>query len=349
MPFLWWLHQEPVGWAVWAAWAVLCTTDLFDGVLARRHGRTRSGAFLDPLADKVLVLGGMSTLVIAGSLWWVPVAIIAVREVAMSVYRTYVGRRGVSVPANRPAKVKTLVPVRRRRYCDAPSDGRAPARRRDVRVGRGRADARDRRAVRGRGSAAARRVAGAGSRRPSHSSVRCEVVAVGTELLLGQIVDTNSSWIGQHLADIGINSHFQTKVGDNLDRIVGALRTALARSDAVIVCGGLGPTQDDITREAIAAVMNVPLERDEAMVDTIAEMFMSRGRDFPMSNARQADKPVGSEFIVNPMGTAPGLICPVGLKVVYAVPGVPYEMEDMLQAGRAARPAAPLRFGLDDS
>ena len=107
LPFLWWLHREPVGWGVWAAWAVLCTTDLFDGVLARRHGRTRSGAFLDPLADKVLVLGGMSTLVVAGSLWWVPVAIIAAREVAMSVYRTYVGRRGVSIPANRPAKVKT--------------------------------------------------------------------------------------------------------------------------------------------------------------------------------------------------------------------------------------------------
>src|SRR5438270_7928536 len=99
-------------------------------------------------------------------------------------------------------------------------------------------------------------------------AVRCEVVAVGTELLLGQVVDTNSAWIGERLALVGIDSHFQTKVGDNQARIVLALRTALARSDAVIVCGGLGPTQDDITREAVAEVMNVPFRRDEAMVES---------------------------------------------------------------------------------
>src|SRR5213079_1248913 len=103
----------------------------------------------------------------------------------------------------------------------------------------------------------------------ARSAVRCEVVAVGTELLLGQIVDTNSSWIGEQLALAGIDSHFQTKVGDNLDRIVLALRTALARSDAVVVCGGLGPTPDDITREAIAIVTNVPLVRDDAMIERI--------------------------------------------------------------------------------
>src|SRR5919205_355765 len=108
--------------------------------------------------------------------------------------------------------------------------------------------------------------------------MRCEVVAIGTELLLGQVVDTNSSWIGEHLALAGIDSHFQTKVGDNLERIVLAIRTALARSDAVIVCGGLGPTQDDITREALAAVMNVPLRRDEAMIEHIRTLFGSRGR-----------------------------------------------------------------------
>ena len=92
--------------------------------------------------------------------------------------------------------------------------------------------------------------------------MNCEVVAVGTELLLGQIVDTNSSWIGERLALAGIDSHFQTKVGDNLARIVSVLRLALGRSDAVIMCGGLGPTQDDITREAIAEVMGVALKRD---------------------------------------------------------------------------------------
>lgn len=88
--------------------------------------------------------------------------------------------------------------------------------------------------------------------------MRCEVIAVGTELLLGQIVDTNSAWIGEQLALAGIDSNFQTKVGDNLGRMVAAIRLALERADAVILCGGLGPTQDDITREAIAEVMGCP-------------------------------------------------------------------------------------------
>lgn len=173
--------------------------------------------------------------------------------------------------------------------------------------------------------------------------MNCEVLAVGTELLLGQVVDTNSAWIGEVLAEAGIDSHFQVKVGDNLERIVLALRTALARSDAVICCGGLGPTQDDITREAIAVVMNVPLERDPGMVAAIEAMFAGRGRAFPPSNVRQADRPVGASFIHQTKGTAPGLICPVGQKVVYAVPGVPYEMKDMLE--RAVVPDLVARSG----
>jgi nicotinamide-nucleotide amidase len=160
--------------------------------------------------------------------------------------------------------------------------------------------------------------------------MRCEVVAVGTELLLGQVVDTNSAWIGEQLALAGIDSHFQTKVGDNQARMVLAIREALARNEAVIVCGGLGPTQDDITREAIAEVMNVGLVRDPEVIETIRAMFGSRGRDMSPSNERQADRPEGAELIANPVGTAPGLICPVGHKVVYAVPGVPYEMKDMV-------------------
>jgi nicotinamide-nucleotide amidase len=173
--------------------------------------------------------------------------------------------------------------------------------------------------------------------------VRCEVVAIGTELLLGQIVDTNSSWIGEHLALIGIDSHFQTKVGDNLERMVLAIRTALARSDAVIVCGGLGPTQDDITRDAIAAVMNVPLHRDEEMVDTIRSFFGARGREMADNNMRQADIPEGATFIPQKRGTAPGLICPVGHKVVYAIPGVPHEMVEMME--RAILPDLKSRSG----
>ncbi|MDQ1404178.1 MAG: nicotinamide-nucleotide amidase, partial [Actinomycetota bacterium] len=174
-------------------------------------------------------------------------------------------------------------------------------------------------------------------------SLRCEVVAIGTELLLGQIVDTNSSWMGERLALAGIDTHFQTKVGDNQVRMVQAIRIALSRSDAVIVCGGLGPTQDDITREAIAEVMNVPLQRDEAIVDMIRAMFESRGREMTANNARQADVPVGATIIEQRRGTAPGLICPVGHKVIYAVPGVPYEMEEMLE--RAIIPDLRARSG----
>lgn len=158
-------------------------------------------------------------------------------------------------------------------------------------------------------------------------------MAVGTELLLGQIADTNSAWLGEHLAAAGVSSHFHQAVGDNHERIVLAFRTALARSDGVIVCGGLGPTHDDITREAIAEVMNVPIHRDEEVVDRIRTLFTSRGRDMPPSNLRQADVPEGAAIIPQTKGTAPGLICPVGQKVVYAVPGVPYEMADMFERG----------------
>ena len=161
--------------------------------------------------------------------------------------------------------------------------------------------------------------------------MRIEIVAVGTELLLGQIADTNSKWMGEHLAAIGVASHFHQAVGDNQERIVLALRTALARSDGVIVCGGLGPTHDDITRDAIAEVMHVPLHRDEQVVEAIRAMFGARGRPMPGSNLRQADVPEGAAVIPQTMGTAPGLICPLGHKVVYAVPGVPYEMSDMFE------------------
>jgi nicotinamide-nucleotide amidase len=174
--------------------------------------------------------------------------------------------------------------------------------------------------------------------------LRCEVVAVGTELLLGQIVDTNSSWIGEQLALAGIDSHFQTKVGDNLDRIVSVLRLALERSDAVIVCGGLGPTHDDITRDAIAQVMGVRLELDDAVAARIEAMFSSRGRRMAANNLRQAEVPIGATAIHDPQpGTAPGLICPIGDKVLYAVPGVPHEMREII--GGAVLPDLRARSG----
>ncbi len=160
--------------------------------------------------------------------------------------------------------------------------------------------------------------------------MRCDVLAIGTELLLGQIVDTNSTWIGEQLAASGIDSFEHRAVGDNQARIVRALNDQLGRADAVIVCGGLGPTQDDVTRDALAELMGVELVRDEALVSHIAEMFHVRARDMPQNNLRQADIPVGGAAIPNPVGTAPGLRCEVGDKVVYAVPGVPYEMKRMI-------------------
>ena len=173
------------------------------------------------------------------------------------------------------------------------------------------------------------------------------MVAVGTELLLGQIVDTNSSWIGEQLALAGIDSHFQTKVGDNLGRMTEALEQALDRSEAVIVCGGLGPTPDDITRHAIAAVMGTELHRDHAVAERIRAMFYRRDRQMPANNLQQADVPAGARVMDVQPGTAPGLICPVGRsgesgassgddvtaggeKVIYAVPGVPWEMKQMV-------------------
>src|SRR5215212_12087423 len=179
------------------------------------------------------------------------------------------------------------------------------------------------------------------------SDLQCEVLAVGTELLLGQITDTNSAWIGARLAECGIDSLWQTKVGDNHARIVEALRTALRRRDSVIITGGLGPTQDDITREALAEVMGVELVRDEAVLERIRAMFAGRGRAMPESNARQADVPVGASVIEQRRGTAPGLMCEVGEgKVAYAVPGVPHEMAEMLD--RAVLPDLRSRGGVSE-
>ncbi len=166
--------------------------------------------------------------------------------------------------------------------------------------------------------------------------MKVEVLAIGTELLLGQIVDTNSSWIGQQLAAAGLDSHFQTKVGDNPERIREALRLALDRSDAVICCGGLGPTQDDITREMIAEFMGAELVQDDAVSTRIRAMFEDRGRIMPENNLKQALIPVGASPIPQQPGTAPGLVCPIPAtdsrpeRVIYAVPGVPYEMKEMI-------------------
>lgn len=177
--------------------------------------------------------------------------------------------------------------------------------------------------------------------------MRCDIVAVGTELLLGQIVDTNSAWLGEQLAAAGLATHVHVKVGDNVGRIERVLRERLAEADAVIMCGGLGPTHDDLTREAIAGVMGAALEPDAEVADAIRAMFRTRGRAMPDNNLRQALVPVGAIVIPQTTGTAPGLICPVSVdgedKVVYAVPGVPHELREMV--GRAVLPDLVGRAG----
>jgi nicotinamide-nucleotide amidase len=166
--------------------------------------------------------------------------------------------------------------------------------------------------------------------------VRVETLAVGTELLLGDIVNGNAAWLGRELAAHGFDVVAGAAVGDNIDRIADAIRDALARSDALIITGGLGPTQDDLTRDAMALVAGVGLARDQAIVAALEQRARGLGRDLPERNLRQADVPVGAAVLDNDRGTAPGLQMDVtdhgGTGVVYALPGVPHEMTAMFTA-----------------
>jgi len=164
---------------------------------------------------------------------------------------------------------------------------------------------------------------------PRGDDLRAEVVGIGTELLLGQISNTNAQEISQGLAGIGVDVHFHTVVGDNPERMTATISTALDRSDAVIITGGLGPTPDDITREAVAEVLGRPLERIEHLADNIRSVFAKLNRDMPEDNLRQADLPQGAEPI--PIeGTAPGFFIDDERGLVFALPGVPWEMRAML-------------------
>ena len=166
--------------------------------------------------------------------------------------------------------------------------------------------------------------------------MRCDVLAIGTELLLGQIVDTNSAWIGEQLAEAGIDTYDHRKIGDNLPRMVGALRGLVEEADAVIVCGGIGPTPDDVTREMIAEVMGVELERREELIDDIKRHLRFAGprddREQPSPGRhprrRRADHRIRS---APHRASAARSTLPDGrARVVYAVPGVPYEMQQMV-------------------
>ncbi|MGH8915117.1 MAG: competence/damage-inducible protein A, partial [Acidimicrobiia bacterium] len=157
-----------------------------------------------------------------------------------------------------------------------------------------------------------------------------EVIAVGTELLLGQIVNSNTSTMGAALAERGFDAHYQQTVGDNLDRIASAIEVALGRADAIIITGGIGPTQDDITREAVCAATGLEMVFSEEYASHLREWWARRGREMPESNLRQAHHPVGAELIPNPRGTAPGLALRHHGRWIFCVPGVPAEMEYLL-------------------
>lgn len=173
--------------------------------------------------------------------------------------------------------------------------------------------------------------------------MRAEVLSVGTELLLGDIINTNAAHIGQALASIGVDCFMHTAVGDNEMRIANAIGAALSRADAVIITGGIGPTQDDVTREAISAVTGRALIRDPKIEGNLRRRFAEFGRLMAETNVRQADVPDGASIIEQSWGTAPGLIVEHGNGVIYAVPGVPAEMEDML--ARAVLPDLLRRAG----
>lgn len=160
--------------------------------------------------------------------------------------------------------------------------------------------------------------------------MQAEVVSVGSELLLGQIVDTNSAVIGRHLAAIGLDLYYKTTVGDNLSRLTAVLRQALDRSEVVITTGGIGPTADDVTREAVAAATGRELEFSDHLMAQIEAFFRARGFKLSPSNRRQAFIPRGAIPIENPVGTAPAFVVEVGERCVITLPGVPREMEHLL-------------------
>jgi nicotinamide-nucleotide amidase len=164
--------------------------------------------------------------------------------------------------------------------------------------------------------------------------MRAEIIAIGDELTTGQRLDTNSQWLAERLTECGVEVAFHTTIGDNLPDNVAAFQAAVRRADVVVATGGLGPTADDLTRDALAAMSGVALVRDEASLEYIRGLFARRGRQMPERNAVQADFPLGSKPIPNEYGTAPGIDVRLEPTVgppcaLFALPGVPAEMKPM--------------------
>lgn len=155
------------------------------------------------------------------------------------------------------------------------------------------------------------------------------IITIGDELLIGQVVDTNSAWIGSTLSDHGMAVRERLAVADSLPDIQEALSRALSRSDVVIVTGGLGPTKDDITKHAVASFFGVTMHRDEEVFDHVRSLMAARGVEFNALNQGQADLPDGFSALHNAVGTAPGLFRDTGSALLFCLPGVPFEMKEL--------------------
>ncbi|HEY3417423.1 MAG TPA: competence/damage-inducible protein A, partial [Armatimonadota bacterium] len=159
--------------------------------------------------------------------------------------------------------------------------------------------------------------------------MHAEVLSIGTELLLGQITDTNAVYIAQRLAEVGVSLYYKSTVGDNPDRLAEVLTLARERSDLLICTGGLGPTEDDITAAGVARAFDEPLVLDEESARTLEEFFRQRGRPMTENQLKQAHIPRGARAIPNPVGTAPGFLLEKAGKTVIVMPGPPHEMHTM--------------------
>jgi len=157
-----------------------------------------------------------------------------------------------------------------------------------------------------------------------------EIICIGTELLLGDILNSNAQFLAQELAKLGIPHYYQTVVGDNLSRIHEVIKIASKRSQILIFTGGLGPTPDDLTTEAIATFFETPLEEKQEIIEDITQKFAERGRQMTVNNCKQALIPQSADILPNLTGTAPGIIWqPIPNLTIFTFPGVPSEMKQM--------------------
>jgi len=176
--------------------------------------------------------------------------------------------------------------------------------------------------------------------------VKAEIVSIGTELLLGQIVDTNANFLAQQLPALGLDLYYVSQVGDNLQRLADAFERGLERSDIIITSGGLGPTEDDLTREAIAQVMGEQLEIQPHLEEELRAFFVRRDRTMPERNVKQATTIPSGTYLPNPVGTAPGWWVERSGKVIVSMPGVPHEMHKMWEEQAQPRLARLITGGV---